>query len=504
MISHMEEVPRWLTYSLISSLLCVCGGLCVPLISFTFKSRKHINSKLVNYGLSLSAGSMLTTALYKMLPSSNPKEANQMTVFAGVLIGMCLSLFLNYLVHARASQSLVHCAHDAEPQSEHHHNHDHVVLDYDHSVNEADAVPADPGQIADQVLSQPVVGEQTALLKGSESIKGKSREQPLKGKHSLIDILSTVDATKMGDCFDSTACVPMTKGESFACVPPSLRLRPSMTSILKTNASNQENDELATQQVSADPIGVTCLENELGYDLENLSVYRKNFHSQSRTSHSHHHDHRRSSSSSSQDYGSVHLAGANTSVTNSRHNHHHHHFETPFSKLVSIGMQTCVVITLHKFPEGFIIFYTNQSSDVSKELGFSIFLSLCIHNFVEGFSMTLPFYAAFESKALALLITTILGGCSQPLGALIGYLLFKNKEADRGQPHMDMYLSVTAGFLLVIGLQMFQTGIGFSQGHHHHEGEPDDEIKKNHTSVNTCLRWCCVGVLLILASGVFR
>lgn len=165
-------------------------------------------------------------------------------------------------------------------------------------------------------------------------------------------------------------------------------------------------------------------------------------------------------------------------------------------------MQTCLVLALHKFPEGFIIFYTNRS-DSSKSLGFSIFLSLTIHNFVEGFAMTLPFYTVFESKWVAILITAVLGGGSQPLGALIGYFIFKGSTPRDHEPNMDFLLSVTAGFLLVIGLQMFQTGIGFSDGHHHHQGEGDEEMKQSHSSGTTCLKWCCTGVLLILASALF-
>lgn len=496
-MSEQDELPRWLLYSLISSLLCVCGALCVPLISYAF--RNSANTKLVNYGLSLSAGSMMTTALYKMLPSSDPDEANGSTIFFGVLIGMCLSLFLNYLVHARASESLVHCAHDSEPHqdSQRHSLHTHQAADEDQGPVVLDPHP-DSEHIAEQTAAAlDVVGEQTALLRGS-----KSKEHLLKSKQTLLDLLSTVDNAQMGDCCDMTACVPMTKGESFTCIAPKMKLRKSTTSMANSNNSQREPLD---QVANVDSQGLACLEHEIGYDFENLPVYRENFHSHRRHSH-HSHDRISADNYISDDHDSIESSINNDSIAHAKsHHHHHHHLETPFSKLLSIGLQTCIVITLHKFPEGFIIYYTNQSSEVSKALGFSIFLSLSIHNFVEGFSMTLPFYAAFENKFLALLITSVLGGCSQPLGALIGYLIFKDRKGDNsGKPHMDAYLSITAGFLLVIGLQMFQTGIGFSQGHHHHEGEGDKEIKENHTSVNTCLKWCCIGVLLILASGLFK
>ncbi|CAR29861.1 ZYRO0G18722p [Zygosaccharomyces rouxii] len=449
-------IPRWLLYTLISSLLCVGGGLCVPLISCLFNTRSQTSSKLVNYGLSLSSGSMITTALYKMLPRDSDEDTESATVFLGMLIGMVTSLGLNSLVHAFASESMVHCAHDAgsidssEGTSHSHHGDEFTPLNHQKQQGQAQGQGAGAG---------------TGTI--------GSNGQALRSKPSLIDLLSTVDNGSMGRCSNLDSCVPVLDEEAFPCLPASLR----------TPRTDEE------QQSYLEAQGLACLENHVGYDLENLPTYRRKFHSQR---HHQGHDH----STAPTGYGSL---------VHEESVHHHHHLETPFSKLLSIGMQTCVVITLHKFPEGFILYYTNRSSQVSKDFGFSIFLSLALHNFVEGFSMTLPFYAAFESKAVALLVTTILGGCSQPLGALIGYLVFKNKNIDPSyHPHMDLYLSITAGFLLIIGLQMFQTGVGFSQGHHHHQGEAEKELRENHSVGTTCLKWSGAGVLLVLASGLFK
>lgn len=488
-----ESIPRWLVYSLVSSLLCVVGGLCVPLISFCFRGKKDLNTKLVNYGLSLSAGSMITTALYKMLPSDKKKSSNPYSIFGGLMLGMFLSLVLNYVVHACASESLVHCAHDAGAEDEegshsHHSHHDGHEHEHTHAT-EPETVPPETSNRVEEYA--PPTG--TELL----------RPQSMRKKSSLFDMLSTGKAGQLGDCLDLTSCPPMTNREGFSCVPSGIKVNEAGSSSSSTGSMN----ERSSQNGISDPVGVACLENEIGYDLENLALYRKNFHSNRKLSLSTALDHISIHSSlAHHEYGSINDSDHAEDLELELPSHHHHHFETPFSKLLSIGLQTCVVITLHKFPEGFIIFYTNQSSDVSKALGFSIFLSLTVHNFVEGFSMTLPFYAAFENKALALLITTLLGGCSQPLGALIGYLIFKDKDNGGGenQPHMDTYLSATAGFLLVIGLQMFQTAVGFSQSHHHHQGEGGEELKENHSSGTTCLKWCCVGVLLIISSGMLR
>lgn len=67
----------------------------MPLISVAFDNKRNSQSKLVNYGLSLSAGSMITTSLYMLLPRID--KSNRFKVFPGLLVGICLSFFLNYL-----------------------------------------------------------------------------------------------------------------------------------------------------------------------------------------------------------------------------------------------------------------------------------------------------------------------------------------------------------------------------------------------------------------------
>lgn len=502
----MEKIPRWLLFSLISSVLCILGALCVPLLSVAFDSKRNSQSKLVNYGLSLSAGSMITTSLYMLLPRI--EKSNRFKVFPGLLLGICLSFFLNYLVHAFASESLVHCAdsgghatgshiHSKSHSHSHSHSHadSHSNFSNDHDLENA---PSEH----DYATSSSSVTENDPLI-----TKDSDRPQ-MKKKMSLIDLLTRRKSE--GECCDLNKCTPLLQSEQpeyIACVPPVIKSSQSERNVPHGCEGSEDNG----QSDDKDHRGLVCVENNIGYDLENLSLYRKNF-----LSSRHHH-----SSESPENYGSNQLSHSFSSplgndVTenpaaladtqyhpeNGSLYPHHHHLETPFSKLLSIGMQTCLVLALHKFPEGFIIFYTNRS-DSSKSLGFSIFLSLTIHNFVEGFAMTLPFYTVFESKWVAILITAVLGGGSQPLGALIGYFIFKGSTPRDHEPNMDFLLSVTAGFLLVIGLQMFQTGIGFSDGHHHHQGEGDEEMKQSHSSGTTCLKWCCTGVLLILASALF-
>jgi len=87
---------------------------------------------------------------------------------------------------------------------------------------------------------------------------------------------------------------------------------------------------------------------------------------------------------------------------------HHHH--VPTNAFLSIGLQTCMAIALHKLPEGFITYATNHANP---RLGFSVFLALFIHNITEGFAMALPLYLALNSKWKAIIWSFVLGGLSQ-------------------------------------------------------------------------------------------
>lgn len=632
-MTYIHEIPRWLVFSLISSILCIFGALCVPLMSTIFKSNAQghssNNTKLVNYGLSLSAGSMLTTSLYMMLPKMN--RNNKAEVFFGVLTGVCISIVLNYVVHVYASESLVHCAHgDGEreaSESGHRetysgtHNHYHYSHENNHecgyySTNNHDSNnnnpshqvnvnykiqypeshPIDGNKSSDMneyIESDPLLpnintGVKENTSDGNTNPDNKNTTVTLSKKKStaisksLIDLLTGHHRNSVGDCFplgECSECTPTLETNELPCSKTAVVSQNNISPMISHRSSNinfhsnyldhiDPNNLDSTKKIQQ---GIACAENVIGYDLENLSLYRKNFYSattdkdesninfnntksnndDATNSNTHRYEFTSESPSSanvsnsieSHEERSVHIlpnanehhhnyhsisTGSNDNNEYDLENHishiesyphsthfirhhslqtshiHHHHIETPFSKLLSIGMQTCIVLTLHKFPEGFIIFYTNKD-DTPDSLGFSIFLSLTIHNFVEGFAMTLPLYAIFETKWLAVLITAILGGGSQPMGALLGYLIFGHKrDSSENELQMDLFLSITAGFLLFIGLQMFQTGVGFSDTHHHHQGEGNEEMKMNHSSGTTCLKWCCVGVLLILASQAFE
>lgn len=89
-------------------------------------------------------------------------------------------------------------------------------------------------------------------------------------------------------------------------------------------------------------------------------------------------------------------------------------------KLYKAGIVTAIALAIHNLPEGLITFLTSMQ-DI--KLGLGVTVAIAIHNIPEGLAVALPIYHATNNKAKAFLIS-LLSGLSEPLGALIAYLLF--------------------------------------------------------------------------------
>jgi ZIP family zinc transporter len=140
--------------------------------------------------------------------------------------------------------------------------------------------------------------------------------------------------------------------------------------------------------------------------------------------------------------------------------HHHHHVSTRYTHLFSIGLQTALAISVHKIPEGFLTFATSHANP---ELGFSVFLALSIHNISEGFSIAFPLYLALGKRWLAILASIVLGGLSQPIGGILAWVLFKSKLNTDANLTFGLLVSITAGFLSIIGLQMYGASVTYGE-----------------------------------------
>jgi ZIP family zinc transporter len=89
------------------------------------------------------------------------------------------------------------------------------------------------------------------------------------------------------------------------------------------------------------------------------------------------------------------------------------------SALMRMGLLSALAIAIHNFPEGLATF-TGALKDPA--LGLSIAVAIAIHNVPEGIAVSIPLYYATGSKRRAFL-WSFLSGLSEPVGALVGYLL---------------------------------------------------------------------------------
>lgn len=93
--------------------------------------------------------------------------------------------------------------------------------------------------------------------------------------------------------------------------------------------------------------------------------------------------------------------------------------ESHQNNLMRMGMFTALAIGIHNFPEGLATF-TAAISDPS--LGIPIAVAIAIHNIPEGIAVAVPIFYATGSKMKAFKLS-FLSGLSEPIGALVGYVL---------------------------------------------------------------------------------
>jgi ZIP Zinc transporter. len=87
--------------------------------------------------------------------------------------------------------------------------------------------------------------------------------------------------------------------------------------------------------------------------------------------------------------------------------------------LLNTGLFVALAIGIHNFPEGIATF---ASALQDPKIGLAIAFAIAIHNIPEGIAVSVPVYFATENKKKAFLLS-FFSGLSEPIGALIGYLL---------------------------------------------------------------------------------
>jgi ZIP family zinc transporter len=118
------------------------------------------------------------------------------------------------------------------------------------------------------------------------------------------------------------------------------------------------------------------------------------------------------------------------------------------ARLQAMGLNTALAIALHNFPEGLATFVATLADP---SVGVTLAIAIAIHNVPEGLCVALPIYYASGSRHKGF-FWALLSGLSEPVGALIGYLIIKASGEDMNQTVYGILFGMVAGMMIMIVL----------------------------------------------------
>lgn len=113
--------------------------------------------------------------------------------------------------------------------------------------------------------------------------------------------------------------------------------------------------------------------------------------------------------------------------------------------LLRTGIFTAMAIAIHNFPEGLATFISALDDPT---IAIPIAIAIAIHNIPEGISVSVPVYYATGDKKKAFYYS-FLSGMSEPLGAIIGYVLLRNFLNDTT---LGIVFAIVGGIMVFISL----------------------------------------------------
>ncbi len=130
------------------------------------------------------------------------------------------------------------------------------------------------------------------------------------------------------------------------------------------------------------------------------------------------------------------------------------------NKLMRTGLMSAMAIAIHNFPEGLATFISVLHDPA---LGITIAAAIAIHNIPEGIAVSVPVYYATGDRKKAF-IYSALSGLSEPLGALIAYLIlmpFINEAL------FALLFASVAGIMVFISLdELLPAAREYGEAHH--------------------------------------
>jgi len=135
--------------------------------------------------------------------------------------------------------------------------------------------------------------------------------------------------------------------------------------------------------------------------------------------------------------------------------------EAERKQLARMGLHTALAIGLHNFPEGLATFVATLDDP---KVGGVLAVAIGIHNIPEGLCVALPIYYATGDRKKAFL-WALLSGLSEPLAALLGWLVLANSFTSTTYAIM---FGVVAGMMVYISnKELLPTA---------HQYDPEDSV----------------------------
>ncbi len=129
-------------------------------------------------------------------------------------------------------------------------------------------------------------------------------------------------------------------------------------------------------------------------------------------------------------------------------------------KLLRTGVLAALAIAVHNFPEGIATFLSVLQEPA---LGVAIAIAIGIHNIPEGIAVSVPVYYATGDRKKAF-VFSFLSGLSEPLGALIGYLVLLPFMSES---LLALLFASVAGIMIFVSLdELLPAAREYGEGHH--------------------------------------
>mmetsp|Transcript_8954 Transcript_8954/g.19049 ORF Transcript_8954/g.19049 Transcript_8954/m.19049 type:complete len:148 (-) Transcript_8954:1964-2407(-) len=111
-----------------------------------------------------------------------------------------------------------------------------------------------------------------------------------------------------------------------------------------------------------------------------------------------------------------------------------------------MGLNTALAIAIHNFPEGLATFVAALDDP---SVGVVLGIAIGIHNIPEGLCVALPTYYATGNRCKAFM-WGCLSGASEPIAALLGWLVLANSMSDNVYA---ILFGLVSGMMVIISLK---------------------------------------------------